>query len=189
MPIHIGNIDELYGEYTFEYILNIWWIYGEYMATWVIYYIYSPVLVTEQALVNVTEQIWKFIDKSEILLVHLDLSKTLNSLNHDLLLNKLVQQNIDSMWFESYLNTRTHFVIMDKIMSKSMSNSYRVPQWSILGPILFNISIKDIPKIILSPGITTSTTIYADDVQLLFSGTPNNLEQLKIYAETGLKTM
>ena len=34
-----------------------------------------------------------------------------------------------------------------------------------------------------------STTIYAGDVQLLFSGTPNNLEQLKIYAETSLKTM
>ena len=37
--------------------------------------------------------------------------------------------------------------------------------------------------------ITTSTTIYADDVQLLFRGTPDNLEQLKIYAETSLKTM
>ena len=36
---------------------------------------------------------------------------------------------------------------------------------------------------------TNSTTIYADDVQLLFSGSPNNLEQLKIYAETSLKTM
>ena len=29
--------------------------------------------------------------------------------------------------------------------------------------------------------IATSTTIYADNVQLLFSGTPNNLEQLKIF--------
>ena len=37
--------------------------------------------------------------------------------------------------------------------------------------------------------MTTSTTIYADDVQLLFSGSPNNLEQLKTYAETSLNTM
>ena len=37
--------------------------------------------------------------------------------------------------------------------------------------------------------ITTSITIYADDVQLLFNGSPNNHEQLKIYAETSLKTM
>ena len=57
------------------------------------------------------------------------------------------------------------------------------------GPILFNIFINDIPKINSLPEITTSTTIYADDVQLLFSGTPNNLLQLKIYAETSLKSM
>ena len=69
------------------------------------------------------------------------------------------------------------------------SNLYRVPQGLILGPILFNIFINDIPKINSLPELTTSTTIYADDVQLLFSGTPNNLEQLKIYAETSLKTM
>ena len=62
-------------------------------------------------------------------------------------------------------------------------------QESILGPILFNIFINDIPNINSLPGITTSTTIYADDVQLLFSGAPNYLEQLKIYAETSLDTM
>ena len=70
-------------------------------------------------------------------------------------------------------------------MSEAKSNLYGVPQGSILGQILFNIFI----KINSLPEITTSTTIYADDVQLLFNGTPNNLEQLKIYAETSLKTM
>ena len=49
--------------------------------------------------------------------------------------------------------------------------------------------INDIPKTHSLPEITTSTTIYADDVQLLFSGSPNNLEQLKTYAETSLNTM
>ena len=69
-------------------------------------------------------------------------------------------------------------------MSEAKSNLYGVPQASILGPILFNIFINDIPKINSWPEITTSATIYADDVQLLFfSGTPNNLEQLKMYAE------
>ena len=74
-------------------------------------------------------------------------------------------------------------------MSEAKSNLYGVPQGSILGPIFFNIFITDIPKINSLPEITTSTTIYADDVQLLFSGTPNNLELLEIYAEISLKTM
>ena len=74
-------------------------------------------------------------------------------------------------------------------MSEAKSNLYGEHQWSILGPILFNIFINDISKINSLPEIPTSTTIYADNVQLLFSGSLNNLEQLKIYAETGIKTM
>ena len=77
---------------------------------------------------NVTEQIYKSIDKSGIsLLAHLDLFKSFDSANHDMLLNKLVQINKDSTWFENYLNEWTHAVKIDKIMSKSMSNSYGVP--------------------------------------------------------------
>ena len=85
------------------------------------------------------------------------------------------------MGFASYLHDRTHSVKIDKIMSEAKFNFYRVPKGSILGPILLNIFINGIPKINSLPEITTSTTIYADDVELLFSGTPNNLEQLKIY--------
>ena len=122
-------------------------------------------------------------------MVLLDLSKAFESANHDLLLNKLVQLNIDSTWFASYLHDRTHSVKIDKIMSEAKSNLHGGHQGSILGKILFNIFINDIPTINSLPEITTSTTIYANDVELLFGGTPNNLEQLKIYAETSLKTM
>ena len=87
------------------------------------------------------------------------------------------------------MHDRTHSVKIDKITSEAQSNLYGVPHGSILGPILFNIFINDIPKINSLTEITTSTTIYADVVQLLFSGSPNNLEQLKIYAETSLHTM
>ena len=141
-------------------------------------------------MVNVIEQIYKSIDKGKIsLLVLLDFSKAFDSVNLDLLLNKLVQLNIDNTWFACHLHDRTHSVKIDKIMSEAKSNLYGVPQGSILGPILFNIFINDIPKLNSLPEITTSTTIYADDVQLLFSGLPNNLDQLKIYAETSLNTM
>ena len=87
------------------------------------------------------------------------------------------------------MHDRTHSLKINKITSEAQSNLYGVPQGSILGPIFFNIFINDITKINSLPKITTSTIIYADDVQLLFSGSPNNLEQLKIYAETSLNTM
>ena len=69
-----------------------------------------------------------------------------------------MQLNIDSTSFTSYLHDRTHSVNIDKIMSEAKSNLYEVLQGSILGPILFNIFIKDIAKINSLPEITTSTT-------------------------------
>ena len=92
-------------------------------------YAYRNNSSTEQALVNVTEQIYKSIDKDKIsLLVLLDLSKAFDSVNHDLLLNKVVQLNIDSTWFASYVHDRTYSVKIDKITSGAQSNSYGVPQ-------------------------------------------------------------
>ena len=58
---------------------------------------------------NVTKQIYKSIDKIEIsLLVLLELSKAFDSVNHDLLLNKFVQLNIEArglkvMYMKEYI--------------------------------------------------------------------------------------
>ena len=52
--------------------------------------IYRNNSYTEQVLENVTKQIYKSIDKTDISLLVLYLSKAFDSVNHYLLLNKLV---------------------------------------------------------------------------------------------------
>ena len=68
------------------------------------------------------------MDQSKVsLLILLDLSKAFDSVNHDLLLHKLVKLNIDSTWLESHWNERTHSVKIDKIRPKPRSNTFGVP--------------------------------------------------------------
>jgi len=65
---------------------------------------------TETVLINVSDNILKAIDeKSALLLVLLDMLKAFDSLNHDLLLEKLRKLGLKSLavfWFSSYLSRR-----------------------------------------------------------------------------------
>ena len=98
--------------------------------------------------------------KSPYLSLILDLSKAIDSVNHDLLLHKLVQLNRDSTWIESYLNERAHSVKINKITFQPCSNIFGVPQGSIFGPILLNIFRNDNIKLNSLPRIKTSTAMH-----------------------------
>ena len=145
---------------------------------------FRPKLSTETALSTITNKIYDNIDKRQISLLTLcDLSKAFDSVNHDILLQKLALTNIDQFWFNNYLSNRTQSVRINDTISSSMKVQFGVPQGSTLGPILFNIYVSDMSKFINNCLLVQ----YADDTQFLLSGKTNELNTMLKKVEKTLR--
>ena len=108
--------------------------------------------------------------------IMMDLSKSFDTIDHTMLLVKLVKYGFDChsvFWFDSYLRNRAQYVKVNNTISENESSQYGVPQGSILGPLLFILYINEIPAISAentNPGtMETSIHGYADDLQLFTS--------------------
>lgn len=133
---------------------------------------------TTTALVDITNNIYKAMDNSEItLLVLLDYSKAFDCANHKLILAKLKSFGFDSnslKWIKSYLTNRSQQVVTEKGMSNWIELENGVPQGSILGPLLFTILISDISSSIKN----CKYHLYADDTQIYISGKVAEIKNL-----------
>ena len=136
---------------------------------------FRPNLSTETALLTVTNKIYENIENKKIsLLLLLDLSKAFDSVNHQILMEKCQDLNIDSFWLENYLENRVQSVRIGSAISSPQKIQFGVPQGSILGPLLFLIYINDLPNYIRD----CLLVIYADDTQILLTGEINKVNEL-----------
>ena len=97
--------------------------------------------------------------------LYLDFSKTFHTLVHSVLLHKCKHYGIDGLAYkliESYLENRKQYVEFNAERSDIKSSKNRVPQGSILGPLLFLIYINDLSN----ASHVFDCLMYADDTTL-----------------------
>ena len=103
---------------------------------------------TVTTLLEVTDSWTLDIDRGNVnAVVFLDLKKAFDTVDHDVLLGKLSLYGIQESayyWFKSYLNNRTQNCVVNGSLSKVCFLGCRVPQGTILSPLLFLIYIHDL---------------------------------------------
>ena len=118
---------------------------------------------TQYSLISMLKKWRKALDKKDIAAaLTTDLSKAFDCLNHELLIAKMNAHGFshDSLRFIlSYLTNRKQRTKVNNSFSTWLDILSVVPQGSILGPLLFNIYIKDIFLFVTKESLTN----YAND--------------------------
>lgn len=124
-----------------------------------------------------------FDDKQKTAGIFFDFSRAFDTINHNLLLEKLELygfRGLSLSWVKTYLKGRTQSLKITRNGSSCTSNNRNiesgVPQGSIMGPVLFLLFINDIVKHIND----CSVTLYADDISTVVSASNIDLLSRKV---------
>ena len=132
---------------------------------------------TQHVLIRLLEECRKELDMDKLVGgILMDLSKAFDTLSHDLIIAKLNSYGFTKDYLKmiySYLKGRRQCVKVNGVNSKFQTILAGVPQWSILGPILFNIFINDFNYFIKKANLHG----FADDHTITTSS--NNLNELR----------
>ena len=124
---------------------------------------------TSLALMHLCEKITSAIDRKEFTIgIFLDLSKAFDTVDHEILFDKLRHYGIRGValtWMKSYLSNRLQFVQYNNTCSSYKTIQCGVPQGSILGPLLFLLYINDLGNV----SNILELILFADDTNVFFS--------------------
>ena len=133
---------------------------------------------TELALIDAVDKLHSALQsKKQSIGIFLDLSKAFDTIDHQILLQKLSHYGVRgsvNLWFKSYLSSRQQFTTVNNVHSNFLDISCGVPQGSILGPLLFIIYVNDICNVSKS----CSLVLFADDTNIFFTDSHDNLENI-----------
>ncbi len=138
-------------------------------------YGFTPKLSTI-SLTTVTNKLWISLTTLR------DLLKTFDSVNYEILMQKLAKLKVDSFWFRH----RTQTVKINTTLSKTEPIKFRgggVPQGSILGTILFTIYVNDLTDMVHDCEVVQ---YVVDDTQFTNTVTTDELPDLITRVETTL---
>ncbi|XP_016116988.1 LOW QUALITY PROTEIN: RNA-directed DNA polymerase from mobile element jockey-like [Sinocyclocheilus grahami] len=130
---------------------------------------FRPHHSTETALIKIINDICLNVDSGKIsMLVLLDLSDAFDTVDHNILLERLKNwvglSGMVIKWFRSYLEGRGNYVSIGELKSKWTSMTCGVPQGSILALLLFSLYMRPLSQIMRENYIAYHS--YAEDNQI-----------------------
>ena len=139
---------------------------------------------TETALLKVHHDISSVLDESHaVALVILDLPAAFDTIDQCQLLSLLnAEFGVHAKalsWLDIYIDARKQRVKIDDSISESIPLTCRVPQGSMLGPVLFTIFTMPVQRIIRKHGVVYQRYRTPDDTQLYVTYNPNVLGDMQ----------
>jgi hypothetical protein len=118
--------------------------------------------------------------------VSIDLKKAFDTMDHNILLNKLSYYGFPGIvneWFSPYLKNRTQSSQVGQHISSKENIKCGVPQGSVLGPLLFLLYVNDIHKC----SSKLRFYLFADDTNILYAD--RNAKALERVVNTELQKL